>query len=262
MSRYLFGLLVGLTIGGCAGKNTVAGQDKTKAEQLEESLPTWCQSTCQRIDACERVAACDCQGDSCGCSSGGKKDCPAECERELGRFANDACAVTGEDFKRCIDTMTCDDFNGNGKCEVTAEEKRRCPEPDEPDDNDTPPSSGGGPVVSGGGGTGPVPDPGVGAAGSTGGAVGGAVVKCGSGHGTAGAGSSGEPQSSAVICEEGRGDCNDGHEYSWICARGSEGQLGCTCFVDSEVTGGFDPQSSSCPTQATVNAGCNWSIAF
>ncbi len=278
MSRYLLGLLVGLSIGGCAGKNTVAGEDKTRAEELESSLPTWCQSTCERIDGCA-VAGCDCQGDVCNCSSG-KPDCQADCERALGRFVNDACVDAGEAFKRCIDTMTCDDFNGNGKCEIAAEDKRRCPEVDDSGDEETPPVSVGGGPVSGGGGAGPGPDPGTGAtgntggngagpdpgpgsgaAGSTGGAVTGTSVNCGSGYGTGG-GAPAEPASSAVICEEGRGQCSDGHEYSWICARGSEGQLGCTCFVDSQVTGGFDPQSTSCPTQATVNAGCSWNIAY
>lgn len=266
MSRYSCGLLVALTIGGCAGKNTVAGQDKTKAEQLEESLPSWCQSICQRIDTCaEAVPACDCQGDACDCSGGGggtRASCPSECEQEMARYTNDTCAVVGENLKRCIDTMTCEDFNGSRKCEVSNADKKRCPGVD--DSSETPPSAAGGGAPASGG-TGPVPDPGTGAAGNTGGVVGGAaggtLVSCSSSYGTGG-GAGMEPASSAVICEEGRDDCNDGHEYSWICARGSEGQLGCSCFVDSEVTGGFDPQSADCPSPATVNAGCHWNIAL
>lgn len=256
MSRYLFGLLVGLTIGGCAGKNTVAGEDKTKAEQLEESLPSWCQSICQRFDACA-VAGCDCQGDVCDCNDEyGSSSCPAECAREMERFANDACATIGENYKRCLDTMTCDDFEGGSKCKLSQSDKQLCPETDS---GDPPSAVGGGPAVPGGGGTGNVPDPSTG--GATGGSASGTAVNCGSGYGTGG-GVPDAPSSSAVICEEGRTDCNDGHEYSWICARGSEGQLGCTCFVDSQVTGGFDPQSATCPTQSTVNAGCHWNIAF
>jgi hypothetical protein len=254
--RYLFCLVLGLATVGCAGKNTVAGEDKTKAEQLEGSLPTWCQSTCERIDACS-APDCDCQGDTCNCDTGAK--CPAQCEEEMARFTDgtEACATVGENFKRCIDTMTCEEFNGNGKCELSAADKKLCPEME----GDTiEPSPAGGGQVPGGGGSGPVPSDNPGSAGTTGGTAG-ATVTCGSGYGTGGAGSA-EPSASAVICEEGLADCNDGHEYSWICARGSEGQLGCSCFVDSQVTGGFDPQSSSCPSRATVNAGCHWNIAL
>jgi len=31
-------------------------------------------------------------------------------------------------------------------------------------------------------------------------------------------------------------------------------------LVDSQVTGGFDPGTTNCPTQPQVNAGCNWNI--
>lgn len=255
--RYLFCLVLGLATAGCAGKNTVAGEDKTKAEQLEESLPTWCQSICERINACSD-SSCDCRGDTCDCDTGAK--CPEQCQEEMARFADgtDACASIGETFKRCIDTMTCEEFDRGGKCALSAADEKRCPEEDG-DTIESSPSAGGGAAAPGGGGSGPVPSD-SGTAGTTGGTTG-TTVTCASGHG-AGGGAAVEPSSSAVICEEGRADCNDGHEYSWICARGSEGQLGCSCFVDSEVTGGFDPQSSTCPTQATVNAGCHWNISF
>ena len=53
---------------GCAGKNVVAGEEKTKAEQLESALPSWCQSTCARLRACPESTGCDCDGDVCQCS--------------------------------------------------------------------------------------------------------------------------------------------------------------------------------------------------
>ncbi len=285
MSRYLLGLLMGLAVAGCAGKNTVAGADKTKAEQLESSLPSWCRTTCERFNDCA-TAGCDCQGDVCDCSTP-DTDCPAECEREMGRFTtgDDACADRGEKFKRCIDALSCNDLNGNGakSCSLTDAEESACPGPDQT--TDPPASVGGGPVevppsgtgaggntgsggaiggsggASGGTGTGGATG-GAAAAPSTGGSTStGELVKCSSAYGAGGAAGD-VPASLSTTCEEGRGECSDKHEYSWLCARGSEGQIGCACFVDMQVTGAFDPGSSSCPSLEVVNAGCSWNLGY
>jgi len=87
-----------------------------------------------------------------------------------------------------------------------------------------------------------------------------APISCMGAWGTAGASSGGPPPASAVVCEEGLGGCSDGHEYSWLCAKGSQGETACSCLIDSQVTGGFDPGGPSCPTQLQVNAGCKWNI--
>ena len=286
MSRYLLGIIVGLSIGGCAGKNTVAGADKTKAEQLESTVVSWCKNTCERFNDCA-TAGCNCQGDTCECT-GVDAGCAKECEAEMARFTkgDDSCAERGEKFKSCIDALTCDDFNGNGakKCGLTKAEESACPESDTP--SEPAPSAGGGPVVDPTGGTG---TGGTGSGGATGGdaagpstggvaagpSTGGAAaapstggststgpVTCHSAYGAAGAASDAPAPTPAAVCEEGRGDCSDNHEYSWLCATGSEGQIGCACFVDKQVTGGFDPQSSSCPTLETVNAGCSWNLTY
>jgi hypothetical protein len=263
MNRYLLWLLLGLGVGGCAAKNTVAGSDKTKAEELASSLPNWCKSTCDRLQACP-ASACDCTGDTCSCT-GVDENCSSQCAREMARFtASDSCASAGEKFKKCIDTLTCDDLNSSNPCELSSADKKACPETDSSiDDSSASPTTSVGdvPPSGAGGATGTNGSPGVAGVTGTGGATGAPpLVSCNGAYGTAGA-SSGRPStSSAVICEEGRDSCNDGRDYSWVCARGSEGQLGCTCFVDSEVTGGFDPGTDSCPSLATVNAGCNWNI--
>lgn len=278
MSRYLMCLLLGLSVGGCAGKNTVAGTDKTKAEQLESSVPSWCQTTCDRIQDCA-MADCKCRGDLCDCARV-DDDCPEECQKEMARFTegdDDECAEIGERFKRCIDGLSCSDFDIKGKCSLSDAEEDRCRTTSKPP-IDSPPAGGGpvqdpgtggtgsGAAPSGGGNTGSAAAPsnggntGTAAAPSVGGTgAGGEPVHCNSAYGTGG-GAAELPASSSVVCEEGRGACTDDREYSWICARGSEGQVGCTCFVNSQVTGGFDPRSTSCPTLATVNSGCNWNL--
>jgi hypothetical protein len=251
MSRFVLGLLIGLTVTGCAGKNSVAGSNKTKAEQLEATVPSWCESACKRLDDCNH-------GDS---------GCAADCEESMGRFTtgSDNCAAIGENFKRCVDGLSCADFDQSAKCVLSSTDEKLCPDADH-EPSDEPPSAGG---TSSQGDPGPGPGPGPsigGAVGTAGTASGGAagpdghLVQCSSGYGTAGSGP-GQPTSSAVVCEEGRESCNDGHAYSWICARGSAGQLGCTCFVDDQVTGGFDPGSSGCPSLTTVNSGCSWNLS-
>ena len=48
MRSSVLGLLLPLLL-GCSGQNVVAGDEKTKAEQLEASVPSWCESTCSRL---------------------------------------------------------------------------------------------------------------------------------------------------------------------------------------------------------------------
>ncbi|HYQ14847.1 MAG TPA: hypothetical protein VEQ58_03790 [Polyangiaceae bacterium] len=278
------GLLLGL-LAACAGKNTVAGNDKTRAEQLDASLPTWCEQTCSRLSACSDPKTCDCAGDVCDCSDFSTA-CPDQCQQELARFTtgSDQCAAAGERFKKCIDAVSCDEIENTNGCKISEAEAKLCP--DDASDDEPPsggpvsgtagtasssPGSAGGPTTGGAAtaGTSSGGAPGSGGSSASGGAAAGGTgssgpsVRCASGYGTAGAaGTGGTPPSSAVTCEEGAADCNDGHSYDWICVRGSQGQLGCTCFVDSQVTGSFDPGSDMCPSHDIVNVGCNWNVEF
>jgi hypothetical protein len=268
MKHCFWGLMFTLSF-GCGGRNTVADGDKTKAEQLEETVPAWCQRTCERLSACGVVEG-----------TGVSQNCAADCEEEMRRFTagDDECATIGKTFESCIDGASCEQVLGKDFCRIPAPDSERCPSADggDPGAGDVPPSSGTGGAPSDTGGTsGPI-------AGTTasGGAEGGSTSGGASSAGAAGAGSGGSPgtpavscmaaygaagsspadTASSVTCEEGRAGCSDGRAYDWICVRGSQGQTGCTCFVDSQVTGGFDPASASCPTVATVNAGCGWAI--
>lgn len=290
MQRVLgLGLVLGL-LWGCAGKNTVAGEDKTKAEQLEASLPSWCEKVCQRLGACGDTS-CDCSGDVCGCTSV-DDSCPSDCKKEMARYTTggDECAAVGERFKNCIDGLSCEEFGGKDACRVSDADKALCPDDDESVPID---STAGGPVTgpspgsggqtgtstgtagapstagssasggasSGGASSGGASGGDSASGGASGGATGAPVVQCQAGYGTAGSPGAGTGDPTGVICEEGRDDCSDSRAYSWVCVRGSQGQLGCTCFVDSQVVGGFDPHSMSCPAIQTVNSGCGWNIA-
>lgn len=289
MRGYLLGVALGLLAGGCAGKNTVAGEDKTKSEQLESTVVSWCASTCERFEDCQAVAGCDCQGDVCNCRSQGGDECVTGCQDEMARFTtgDDTCASYGETFKRCIDKLSCDDLDGDSPCELTSTQRQRCPNVD----SDNPPqgSDGGGSVeapipVSGTGGSAAAgawsgtagtgagaedtggTGSGSGSAGnSQGGATGGtgvgtSPVTCEGAYGSGG-GPSDNPAISAVICEEGRDVCSDGNSYYWLCVRGHEGALGCSCFVNSQITGSFDPGKEVCPSLSAVDAGCHWSLS-
>jgi len=268
----VLGLLLPVVL-GCAGKNVVAGDDKTKSQQLEAAVPSWCETTCTRLQACP-TQPCDCAGDSCDCRGAGGSDCPAECLQAMAPFTtgDDACATAGEHFRQCIDATSCSELEGAEVCTPTDVEQAACPalsdgdpgsssggpngvDPTGPNGASGPSSASGGGPSSGGGApsmTDPPPDvthPPIPAA-----------VGCMEAWGSAGASSGGAPPSSAVVCEEGLQGCSDGHEYSWLCARGSQGQTACSCLVDSHVTGGFDPGGAYCPTPPQVNAGCNWNI--
>jgi hypothetical protein len=249
---------------GCAGKNVVAGEEKTKAEQLEATLPSWCQSTCTRLRACGATTPCQCEGDVCNCV-GVDENCETQCQSYLAPFtgAGETCANIGARIERCVDGLTCGDLGGQDPCTPTPAEKTACPDPNE--NIDSPPSGSNvdatGPAT---GGTSGIGGPSVtggttftaGTA-STGGYYGANPVSCEGSYGEGGGGpASGGSQ---VTCEEGRGACTDGHDYSWICVQDSQGQRACSCLLDAHVTAGFEPVTG-CPDLSAVNAGCGWSL--
>jgi hypothetical protein len=268
MRRCVFGLLLPLFL-GCAGKNTVAGEDKTKAEQLESSLPSWCKSTCTRLEACGTNSECDCSGDVCSCGSVGP-DCTSDCEKAFSGFikAGEDCAAVGQRFMSCIDHATCDDLNSSKGCQPTDAERAECPGPDDSDSGGSqPPSAGTGDGPSQPGGTGGSTgsssngSAGAAAAPSGGPPVTGPLVSCGSGSGGGMAPTpDGTSPPSGIICEETRQDCTDGHAYSWFCSRSAQGDTACSCLLDSNVTGAF-ALGATCPDMAAVNANCHWNLS-
>jgi hypothetical protein len=245
---------------GCSGQNVIAGDDKTKAEQLEASLPTWCSSTCVELSACpEAQGECDCSAgdDECTCSSGAGLDenCPGQCREALLPYTRggDVCAAAGQRFQQCIDDEGCGVLDGSNRCQPSEADVAVCPEladvaVDEP-----------APVL---------PGPGYGTAGSANvvppGPSGnpnypGPAVTCQGAYGSGGGIPAGEP-TSRVTCEEGRDICSDGHDYSWICVVSSQGEAACSCLLDEQVVGAFDP-GPGCPMLTEVNAGCGWNLA-
>ena len=269
MRRYLLGLLLPAFM-GCSGQNVVAGEEKSKAEQLAASVPSWCQSTCSRFLACSEQKPCECNGDVCDCL-GVDENCPRQCQASMAAYTNagEACAVIGERLKKCIDGATCDDLGQNDPCPITDAERAACPDPTQPSDEPTDTGSSygyagsaniGDGFSSGGAvsyaGSANIPTAGTSYGGSA--PTGGPTVTCGDSYGAGG----GQPAdgSSQVICEEGRDSCSDGHAYSWVCAADSQGRRACSCFVDSQVTGAFAP-GASCPLPNQVNVGCGWNLA-
>lgn len=249
MRRCLFGwgLLFPLFL-GCSAENIVAGEEKTKAEQLESSLPAWCPSICERLRACP-VNGCECDGDVCDCV-GIDDGCEKQCPLAFARYtdAGEFCATVGQRIKGCIDGLTCDDLTGKDPCRATDDEMRACPDPNEEDE--TPPSASGGPVTSSAG-SAPIGDnPGTYANANP--------VTCAASSGSGG----GSPQDGGaqVTCEEERANCSNGHVYSWICSQDSQGQRACACLVDSQATASFVPNSADCPLLAQVNTGCAWAL--
>jgi len=245
MRRCLFGLgLLWPLFLGCSGENVVAGQEKTKAEQLESALATWCPSTCERLRACPASAGCECSvGDDCGSCVGIDEGCERQCAAAFEPYTNagERCAAVGQRIKTCIDGLTCENLGGEDPCRASNAEMAACPDPNDVDDN--PPMIGDNPTA-GTGGTGAI-------------AAGGAnPVSCS--DSTASAGASPQTNGPKVTCEEGRAGCSNGHIYSWICSQDSQGQRACACLVDSLASASFVPASSECPTLVEVNAGCAW----
>jgi hypothetical protein len=248
MRRSLFGLglLLPLFL-GCSAENVVAGQEKSKAEQLESSLPSWCHDTCERFLACPQDAACYCDvGEACDSCIAVDDGCEAQCAATFVRYidAGESCAIIGERIKTCIEGVACEDLGGKDPCSASEAEMRACPDPHELDEDDVSPTVAN-PISNSGGGPG-----------SNAGAN---PVSC---LGSSGAGG-GMPQNGGaqVTCEEERGGCSDGHVYSWICSQDSQGQRACACLVDSQAKSSFVPNSSDCPLLAQVNAGCGWALS-
>jgi len=231
---------------GCSGENVVAGQEKTKAEQLEASLPSWCQSICSRLTSCAENDDCACTGDDCVCASV-DEDCPEECQKDMAGFAQggDECAAIGQRFKDCLDDHGCEILSEEGLCPLTEAERATCPQVDGPGDDEPPMSVSGGSM------------PGTAGSSSGGPNYPGVIVSCqdsfGSGGGT-------PPSGSHVTCEESRTSCTDGHAYSWICAVDSQSQSACSCLLDGRVVGAFEP-TAACPDTAEINLGCGWRLA-
>lgn len=276
MRGFLFGLLLPLAL-GCAGKNTVAGEEKSKSQQLEESLPTWCKTACVKLRGCEKDYPCDCGGDTCTCAGAGD-DCEAECQTSLQRYAQggESCALVGQHLQQCVDRSTCTQIFGGMACATSDADEALCP--GDSSGSSSGPNGGGGyvdmPDTTGANGGQPIPSAGSSSGGSSsagaeggassggssasGGATGDLAVSCSTRFS---GGPTPDNTSSNEICEGGLSECTDGHEYRYLCGRTSDGLSACSCLVDGGVTGAFDP-GVSCPTQAALNSGCHWDIAF
>jgi hypothetical protein len=62
-----------------------------------------------------------------------------------------------------------------------------------------------------------------------------------------------------VTCEETRGSCSDGHEYSFICVDDANGHNFCSCFLDNAPVGALDP-ALTCPNVSELNSACGWNL--
>jgi hypothetical protein len=275
MRRYAWTLMVPMFL-GCSGANVVSGEDKTEAEKLAADLPSWCEKTCNRLRACDSAGDGDCScssGDACDCTpTSVNNDCPEDCEDTLSEFSKttEACADVGRRYQACVDTLGCSDLDSDPPCLPSGAEIEAC---EIDGDDDVPPQANGS-----GGTTSSNPGPSyggtIGAAGSaSGGNYAGAgtgnagpvdrVVTCESGYGAGGTGSAGSanlPTGPSVTCQEGRADCSDGHEYSWICVDDAAGHNWCSCFVDNTPVGAL-PSNGMCPSVDLVNAGCGWNLS-
>lgn len=281
MRRYAWTLMVPMFL-GCSGANVVSGEDKTEAEKLASDLPSWCEKTCERLSACDSGGSedCVCSGDVCECTTTTRStaECAADCDETLADFSKttEQCADVGRRYLACVDTLGCADLNNEPPCLPPRAQLEAC----ELDDDDEPPQAGTGgttgynePQPSDGGaisyagsataGYAGMASGGTGVAGTSAGGSGpvGPVVTCNAGFGSAGAaGSANMPSGPSVTCEEGRADCSDGHEYSWICVDDAAGHNWCSCFLDNNPVGAL-PSNGMCPSVALVNAGCGWNLA-
>lgn len=266
VAAWVLGLLA---LMACSGQNVVAGEEKTKAEQLGASLPSWCASTCGRLSQCEVDDGCSCAADSCVCNGTVDEDCVEDCQDEMSRWTqgSDLCAAAGERFKSCVDDAGCELLTVEGVCSFTEAEQQACPRPGDADQGDpgTPPLAGDGGASSGPsygtGGTlvsGPMPTAGTTFTAGSANYDPSATVTCQSGFGSGGSASAqGWP---SLLCDQGHEDCSDGHEYLMYCVRTSETATTCSCLVDQQVVGGFDPGGPVCPTSQQMNTGCRWNL--
>lgn len=249
-----------LGVMACSGQNVVAGEGKSKSEQLGSSLPSWCSQTCAWLRTCDVEAGCDCDGDECVCTPEIGDDCVEDCQEYMEPFtASDVCAAIGERMKDCIERAGCEGRTTANLCNLTAAEQQACPglEPSTPEVTGGPnpmPGEGGAPGYNG-----PLPTGGTSyTAGSAnlGDHTHPPAIQCQDGYGTGGGTGMGYPQ---LLCEEGHNSCSDGHDYLMYCVRTSEQVTTCSCLVDNQVVGGFDP-GATCPTPHEMNTGCRWSL--
>lgn len=96
----------------CAGKSVRSGDVGTEtSEQVEASLPSWCQSSCEMLMGCQVNQDCACSAGPCDCDGGldSLTECTASCEQQLGERAriSDACAQEIARFERCVDAQGC-----------------------------------------------------------------------------------------------------------------------------------------------------------
>lgn len=260
-ARYL-GVLASV-LWGCSGSHVVAGPDKTEAQKLEDAAPAWCANICPRLRSCEEVPGqgtdCECDGDVCNCSGGNGIDdkCEAQCEDLMvGALTSDVCAGVVSRLQRCYDTQGCTIFESNpSPCRDLENQAQNCY--DTGDVGDPPPI--GGPNTGDGDaddpsapyGDDPYPVPGYGPTAT--------VVSCLESS-AAGQADPPAPGTTDLICEEGRADCSDGHEYTMTCLETYSGQRACVCVFDGVVLGAFAP-GPSCPTIDEMNAGCGWRLS-
>jgi hypothetical protein len=261
----------------CSAENVVAGKEKTKSEQLADSVPAWCESVCHTFEQCAEDSDCGCADEVCTCAKA-DDDCVDDCRAEMARWADgtDKCATVGQRLQSCIDEAGCDVFDTEGLCRTTAAERKACPG-DDPDDPPTgspsgtagtatatagtstggtatePPSWGGTTVGAGMGGTGNLGGSYVG--GTGGGSPSGEPVTCDSGYTSGQAGSANSP----VTCDSGQLACSDGNRYTWFCVTNSNDENICSCSVNGSVVKGFD-WTRDCPDVVQINAICGWHL--
>jgi len=224
---------------GCTGQHVVAGEERTKAEQYEATLPAWCSAICHTLQNCEEQD-CACSGDVCDCGGGVDEDCAVDCLDDMSRWAqgSDECAAIGQRFKDCLDAAACSLLSGGNTCQTDEADQNACPRPGSPDPGSAPDadSSGGlNPPMN-------VPVP----------------VTCQEGGGT-GSAPGAEPGVAQLLCELEHLDCSDGQDRQVVCVTTSQGPTSCACRLDGVLTGAFDP-GGNCPTLAQQNVGCGWSL--
>jgi len=245
----LIGLGLSLVV-ACGGKSAGSDENRPTQASVEASLPGWCQSTC------EKLTACDGQGNSIESVS----DCAQHCRADLtdGARRSQACAQRIDEFKRCVDAQGCAAAHDDVCSLKDAEE---CD-----DDNDADRQAPGSTPVAGAGGSpagpGPSPPATVGRAGASSSEPipVDPAVHCRSASGAGIAGGAGpSPGGAQVICETSYGDCSNGRSYYAACVSTSEGQSSCSCFVNNELSTAFDP-GGVCPSPMQLNYGCGWNI--
>lgn len=244
---------------GCSGSHVVSGPDKTEAEKLKEAAPAWCATICSKLRSCDaaRNQATDCgcdDGGDCNCtgSSGIDEKCESQCEKVVvGALVSEACASVVSRLQRCYDTQGCAVLQSDpAPCRDLENQADDC-DGDDDEPPQVPPPSGEGGSYSGSSGEDPYPVPGYGPTAT--------VVTCAESS-SGGQADPPAPGTTELICEVGRADCSDGHEYAMTCLETYSGQRACVCSVDGVARGAFSP-GSSCPTPTEMNAGCGWALS-